>query len=1035
MALAKVSAASRRRETHLLRFVLFSFVVFLSAASMQAASETTTSCDKYGFFFDTADQHCAACPANSVRLSRRCVCNAGYAHQVNVVSGAESCVDCAAKQMMVSTVSSVNSSTYCLPCGGDKQLSCLSDSTYNAAAKMCTCPSGKVLVQQVGTLVLAGAMCATCGTAECTTCAWPYTMDAASGTCMCVAGYTTLYDASCVPTAEYQIMVSAAASSSAVLAPPNIDNSGAAGSPTVISVVQAYSVGAAVLCNRGNNTACQLLANLCVLMDYQPTSSPCVLYHAVKQSKPCADQWCETADAFPWLYYTRSNAAVLSDTRTDVHVLAREQLQFVVSLYDLYGNWRGYKFMIDEVNPCFLENTYMERFTAAGDTRVTRCHVNWRWFLHANDTVFYEFFLLDPSNATHLIAVPVLVDFTNHVFHPKAFHDAWLYRGGGTTDGSMPTHGFRRRFYAYDNVGGRDVALPSINTTYITTLWSASLMLGLSARRQTQQVTPLLVLRYASKMTSTIADATVADALHQIRRSPLNASGAAGYTLQCEMHAYFLPRSDSVSQGLRVTLIVVSSLCFISAWLRVYGWMRRRQYVVLDWLALLRFFVYLCNHISNVYFAIVAFTSWYIFLTYKNQSSLSRAVMESDLYINAMLYTAVATKAVTVLYRLVEQCNADYFVIDWERPKGQLLRENKIVPVSMWRSTFVANELSELQALRYWHPLLTMAIILLFLVGLEYLNMSASVPQGSRYVGGMTETFETLRIAIDTFFWVAVALVMYLLEYQIYYRFIVVHPLQAFIDLCSVSNISIMILLEQHWGFYIHGESIHAHADISMQEFQNNLFLEAQGNLPVRGLGGQSKSQAFEVYLGPYTRQYLYMCYMEVQLEHLRSLNKREKLVNPAQWHYLSFLFGFSRKPRVYSPAALAIKDRINNAFQQSVRRAESTLLVKFVLQKWIDFPPNVMYMNGPQRGDHGGKDLFFIDSAESYGRAFLCGLDLDLFVLYAALFAAIDASLVNPYAAVVLTFTVEVVLRFYRVREGLINLSHKTMIDDRFFI
>lgn len=34
-----------------------------------------------------------------------------------------------------------------------------------------------------------------------------------------------------------------------------------------------------------------------------------------------------------------------------------------------------------------------------------------------------------------------------------------------------------------------------------------------------------------------------------------------------------------------------------------------------------------------------------------------------------------------------------------------------------------------------------------------------------------------------------------------------------------------------------------------------------------------------------------------------------------------------------------------------------------------------------------------------------------------------------------VLTFAVEVVLRFYRVREGLINMSHKTMIDDRFFI
>lgn len=1035
MTAAPFNASAPRRSTRFRYVAVLFAMALLCTAALMAAAQTTSWCNGGSFVFDTADQMCGPCPANAERTQDRCVCSAGYAHQVNAASGAESCVDCAAAGMMVSALGSLNASDYCLPCGGDRQLSCLADSIFNAATKTCTCPGGSVLVRQVGALVLSGAMCATCGTTACVTCVPPYALDEASGTCMCASGYTALYDASCVPAADYQAMVAVAAASSAVLSPPNIDNGGASGAATTVAVVQTYSVGAAVLCSRGNHTACELLANLCVLMDYQAASTPCVLYQTVKQSRTCADPWCETVSGFPWLSYTRSNAVVLSDPAAEVRVESREQLEFVVSVYDMYGTWLGYEAVVDQLNPCFLSNTQLESFTAAGGTRVAGCNVNWRWFLHADDTVFYEIFLRDPSNATRLRPVPVLVDYSDDAFAPETFNDAWLYRGEGTADGTMPAHAFRRRFYAYDNVGGREAGLAAANTTYITALRSASVVLGLSARGQSRGVTPLLVLRYASKMVSAMLHAADGDALRLVRQSPLNTSSRSDYALRCEMRSFFLARSDSVSSGMRIALIVVSALCFVTAWLRVYGWMRRRQYLVLDWLALLRFVVYLCNHISNMYFVVVAVASWYIFIAYKDQSSLSRAVMRADTYINAMLYCAVVTKAVTVLYRLVEQCNADYFVIDWERSKGQLLRENKVVPVSMWRSTFVANELNELQALRYWHPLLTMAIILLFLVGLDYLNMSASVPQGSRYVGGMAESVDTLRIAVDTFFWIAVTLVMYLLEYQIYYRFVVVHPLQAFIDLCSVSNVSIMILLEQQWGFYIHGESIHAHADVSMQEFQNNLFLEAQGNLPVRGLGGLSKYQAFEVYLGPYTRQYLYMCYMELQLEHLRSLGKRERLVNPAQWHYLAFLFGFSRKPRVYSQAALALKERINNAFQQSVRRAESTLLVKFVLQKWLDFPPNVMYMNGPQRGDRGGKDLFFIDSAESYGRAFLCGLDLDLFVLYAALFAAIDASLRNPYAAMVLTFAVEVILRFYRVHEGLVNLSHKTMIDDRFFI
>ncbi|KAK7198529.1 Meckelin (Transmembrane protein 67) [Novymonas esmeraldas] len=1032
---ARPSWRRRRAGGDAVRLLL----VVLACCSVAAAAQRGGECDAPGFTLGVADRSCQACPAGAQRVQGSCVCSDGSALLVDAGTGAMSCVDCAAQRMMVSVVGAANASSRCLPCGGAPQLSCLTDATYDAAARTCVCAAGSVVVQQVGAVTLSAAMCAACATPACVTCPPPYVLDSSSGQCRCGSGFTLLYDGSCVPTAAYQAMVAAAAGTSVMLAPPNIDNSNAAGSTTTLTAAQTYSVGAAVLCSRGNSTACNLLANLCVLMNYHAASTPCTLYRHLKQSLPCGDPWCETADGLPWLYYTRSNADVLGDAATEFRATARQELHFVVSAFDLYGNWLGYQSMMSQLNPCFLANTELDTFYAAGDTRATSCHVNWRWFLRANRTVFYDVYLRDPSNASRLMPVPLLVDYSSHEFSPVTLNDAWLYRAGAVApSGAAVDGGLRRRFYAYDNVGGAGGgdAPRSTLTSYITTLRSASLVLGTDRRDDRYVSTPLFVLQYASKMTSTIAGAAAADPLGAVRQAPLNVSGGwSAYTLRCAMRAYYLASTDSVSHGMRITLIVLCGVCLLSAWARAYGWMRRRQYLVLDWLAALRFFVYLCDHISNLFFVVVAIASWYIFIAYKSQASLSRAVRVDDVYVNAMLYVAVAGKGVTALYRLVEQCNADYFVIDWERSKGQLLRENKIVPVSMWRSTFLANELNELQALRYWRPLLTMALIFLFLVGLDYESMSASVPRGSRDVGGMTTSLDTLRIAVDTFFWVAVALVLYVLEYQIYYRFLVVHPLQAFVDLCSVSNISIMILVEQQWGFYIHGESIHAHADVSMEEFQNNLFLEAQGNLPVRGLGGQSQCQSFEVFLGPYTRQYLYMCYLEMHLEHQRTLGKRERAINPAQWHYVRFLFGFSRKPRVYSQTALAIRDRINHAFQQSVRRAESTLLVKFVLQKWLDFPPNVMYMNGPQRGDQGGKDLFFIDDVQSYGRAFLCGLDFDLFVLYAALFAAIDASLHNVYAAMVLTFSVEIVVYFYRIREGLINLSQKTMIDDRFFI
>ncbi|GET89645.1 hypothetical protein, conserved [Leishmania tarentolae] len=1001
-----------------------------------AASQLNTDCDTLDFIPDVADRSCQACPEHARRVQGRCVCDGGYALHVDAKTGVQSCVDCAAQKMMVSDGGSVNASAYCLPCGGDRQLTCLVDATYDEGAHTCVCASGSVLAKQVGTLLLTAAMCAPCASPACVTCSFPYALDTSSGVCRCSAGFMMLYDGSCVPTEVYESMAAAASGTSTTLSPPNIDNSGADGPPTRVFPVQTYSIAAAVLCSRGNSTACNLLVNLCVLMDYQLTAMPCALYQHIKQSKPCQDPLCETVDGLPWLYYTRSNADVLSNVTTEFSFSARQKLEFVVSAFDLYGSWIGYQSMVSQANPCFLKNTELQTFFAAGETHATSCNVNWHWLLRANRTLFYEVYLRHPLNASRLMPVPLLIDYSNFRFKPETFHDPWLYRGSTVaSNGAIPEGGFRRRFYAYDNVGGSDSAPLRSLPSYVTALRSVSLVLGMDHRDTRYVATPLLVLQYASKMVSTIGDAALTDVLETERQTPLNNTWHPDYTLHCAMHSYYLSSTDSVSHGLKLTIIILCTLCFFSAWVRTYGWMRRRQYLVLDWSAMLRFFVYLCNHISNMFFLTVSAASWYMLIAYKKQFSLSRAMRLGDVYVNAMLYVAVMAKGVTVLYRLAEQCNADYFVIDWERSKGQLLRENKVVPVSMWRATFVANALNELQALRYWHPLLTMTIILLFLAGLHYQNLSASVPHGSRQVDGMTVSFDTLRVAIDTFFWVAVTLIMYLLEYHIYYRFIVVHPLQAFVDLCSVSNISIIILLEQQWGFYIHGESIHAHADVSMEEFQNNLFLEAQGNLPVRGLGGQSKCQSFEVYLGPYTRQYLYMCYMEMHIENQRSLPNRQRTINPAQWHYFRFLFRFSRKLCVYTQTALVIRDRINYAFQQSVRRAESTLLVKFMLQKWLDFPPNVMYMNGPQRDDHCGKDLFFIDDVQSYGRAFLCGLDFDLFVLYAALFSAVDVALQNFYAAMVITFALEVVVHFYRAYEGLANLSRKTMIDARFFL
>ncbi|EPY29401.1 transmembrane protein 67 [Angomonas deanei] len=967
---------------------------------------------------------CTTCPPNAVNVNNVCTCNAGFARTVNLTTGSVECIDCTSQQMVVSSFQTVNGSQVCVPCGADPRFTCLEASSFNSTTNTCTCAEGSVLIENVGTIGLTAQMCATCSSENCAACEYPYVQS--GGACVCEPGFTSLPDASCVNETIYNTYVELFQSSSVTLSPPNIGNQNGAGSTVAVALASTWTVDLGVQCSMGNSTACNYLANLCVLLLYDAAAAPCAVYMSLL-SNGCNGAACNP-NTIPPLYYNSTSAIIVNNRSHRIDVKANQFLQFYVSSYALNGTWLGMYSVLDEFNLCDLSADDVLRFYKAGGIRAAKCLLNWNYFFTlAPETVFYELFLQNPSNASDYIPIPVLMLYSNESMNIQNINDLRLYRSDTKNNAKSQ---YRHRFYMYDSVGGKGSSeYPSYVTAAIDVMLYTS---SYSDEEIPSLKVPLLVVRYASKEKGTTPTNNLS-LLYQTQLATL-------YTLKenhikASVSSMYLPDKNSVQSGLKIALIIFSAISFFTAWVATYGWMRRRQNLILDATAAFRFLVYLCSHIANAYLILVVFSSWYCLISYKSQYWLSIPVATSDLYVNAMLYTAIVTKGVAVLYRLVEQCNADYFVIDWERSKGQLQRENKVVPVSMWRSTFIANELHELQTLRYWHPLLSMGIILLFIIGLEYINFSYSFPLGSRKGEENTVVINTLRVAVDTFFWVAVPMVIYMIEYQIYFNFVVVHPLQAFVDLCSVSNLSIIVLLEPNWGFYFHGESIHAHSDVSMEEFQNNLFLESQGNLPVRGLGGLSTCQTFEVFLGGYTRQYLYLCYAEMEAERLYAMGKSLKKYDPAKWHFTDFLTGLSKKPSVYTRGGLAIKERLNTTFQQSVRRAEGTLLVKFVLQKWFDFPPNILYMNGQQSWEKGDKDLFFIDQVQSFGRALMCGLDFDIFLLYTALFTGLDIALHNVYAAFVITFAVEVCLSFYRNKEGVSNLSRKTLIDDRFFI
>jgi meckelin len=81
--------------------------------------------------------------------------------------------------------------------------------------------------------------------------------------------------------------------------------------------------------------------------------------------------------------------------------------------------------------------------------------------------------------------------------------------------------------------------------------------------------------------------------------------------------------------------------------------------------------------------------------------------------------------------------------------------------------------------------------------------------------------------------------------YIIFYQRLIEDKIINFIDLCSVSNISVFILDQTSHGYYIHGRSPHGTTDVNMKDMVMNLERESRLMSGTRGLQANSKEQLF----------------------------------------------------------------------------------------------------------------------------------------------------------------------------------------------
>lgn len=206
-----------------------------------------------------------------------------------------------------------------------------------------------------------------------------------------------------------------------------------------------------------------------------------------------------------------------------------------------------------------------------------------------------------------------------------------------------------------------------------------------------------------------------------------------------------------------------------------------------------------------------------------------------------ILFAAVAAaKFVLVLFKIIfEQSTLNYFLIDWERPKAEDLKEGDVNrrEVNAWRSLFLLNELNDLQSYKLIRTDFTLIVYGIVMEGFGIKNWTSYAPDLVTVTTNSPNNY-ILFFFVTAFFIYIIASIQYAVQYIVKGKL----PLRTdeLTDLCSITNISILIFDESFHGYYIHGRSPYGQAEISAGKLKKALNYEQSGKGQIRGMSDEN---------------------------------------------------------------------------------------------------------------------------------------------------------------------------------------------------
>ncbi|XP_067835444.1 meckelin [Heptranchias perlo] len=965
----------------------------LHSYSSSLPFQTVQNCTKKQYF-DISSMACVRCGAHQQTSNdgMSCVCLPGYQLTSNKGGPSIACQKCPEIYPAVTQ-------------DGWSCIKCSSGAVIDNHGK-CQCPTGHILVERTITgIPLSEALCETCNTMgpsfstpdllgnRCIRCHETFIKTTQSCDCQ-----TNILTGGLCFLADPKRLITSV-----------VTNIFYAQGLTVLSAWFATHLKAsAITCLRfANITACQALGNMCVMtmnsINLATASNDACRLHQTIFKKTLnlgithsISSWRKN---LPWLYYDNHYGVVSKIVHevpfpTTFHFkkfFQHTELHFVIAKY----NARGYFLNWEKVTGGTLQlcPDTMTRLNSAyifGTTYQQRCTLPVSKLLSKyGDVHFYDVYMFYKGKNGEDKLWAIAVRNLN-----------LQYNGEFVNQGNRINNWYlTRRIFLVDTLSGREINLEN-QPKVIRVASHIKISINLVPHTLQGKIFPPII--------------TIGYTDIKIQNPDLQ-------TISISFSVEYKMDLLTAEQNTKIALGFLSGLSVIYSVLKTASWKRRIGSPMIDIPTVLKFLLFYAGDLANTFFLVTFGTGLYWLIFFKGQHIVAVLLPtpSQESHFISCVASAFALKVLQLLHKLGHQLTVDIFFIDWERPVGKIVKsvagggDIKTVPapVSIWRTYFVANEWSNIQTIRKINPIFQITAVLFFLEVVGFANLASMDPYSNlsrNTESNVAPLSRILRYGIATSIWLAVGLIQIIFCRSIYERF-VEDRISQFIDVCSISNISVIILSHRCFGYYIHGRSVHGHADTNMEEMNLNLKREAENLCGQRGLLPNTETETFQIFITSKIREQ----YDKIR-EPLHWTNGPARLLNCSG-------DSIEHRMKAYNTTNKFLGSFIDHALRDMDYIVQDKLLVERIIGMELHEPID--------------KTVFYNDENLSFTDVLYYGNEGTLLIFDTLFFCVVDLAAQNFVFAAFLTYVQQKVIQFIRHAAGRKNLAAKTLIDERFLL